>query len=183
MEQRNSRNQDNSGKVHTLRIQKIKKAAVIAATAAAILAVIAVLTVFIRQRMAEKQYLNSLVENGYMWETEEMRKYVVVHVSFPETVTETPSVTVQDLSDEENILSGVASVSGNTLDYMAVITEGEWKISASCEGCYTVQENVRVAENDEICYVEITVPLLEEESEDSAGALERILDGIQDLLE
>lgn len=160
-----------------LRIPKIKKAAVVIAVAFVILAAV-VLTNVIRQWNTERKYLDSLLEQGYLWTPEETEKYIVVHVGFPETVTETPTVTVTNLDDEDSVLNGVASISGNSLNYTAVITEGNWKVISSCSGCVTVQNNLQVEEDDELIYMGQTLPLQEERD---GGVLDGVVDGIKAL--
>ena len=158
----------------------IKKTAAVAAAAVIVMTAAAGLTGIIRQKSAERKYMDSLLEQGYLWETESTEKYIVVHVGFPETVSETPTVTVTSQKDEEQVLEGTVTVSENSLSYTAVITEGDWKVTSSCSGCVTVVNNLRVEEDDELIYMGQTLPLQEEQEN---GVLDGFVDGIRGLFE
>ena len=158
----------------------IKKTAAVAAAAVIVMTAAAGLTGIIRQKSAERKYMDSLLEQGYLWETESTEKYIVVHVGFPETVSEIPTVTVTSQKDEEQVLEGTVTVSGNSLSYTAVITEGDWKVTSSCSGCATVVNNLRVEEDDELIYMGQTLPLQEEQEK---GVLDGFVDGIRGLFE
>ena len=158
----------------------IKKTAAVAAAAVIVMTAAAGLIGIIRQKSAERKYMDSLLEQGYLWEKESTEKYIVVHVGFPETVSETPTVTVTSQKDEEQVLEGTVTVSGNSLSYTAVITEGDWKVTSSCSGCVTVVNNLRVEEDDELIYMGQTLPLQEEQEK---GVLDGFVDGIRGLFE
>ena len=158
----------------------IKKTAAVAAAAVIVMTAAAGLIGIIRQKSAERKYMDSLLEQGYLWEKESTEKYIVVHVGFPETVSETPTVTVTSQKDEEQVLEGTVTVSGNSLSYTAVITEGDWKVTSSCLGCVTVVNNLRVEEDDELIYMGQTLPLQEEQEK---GVLDGFVDGIRGLFE
>lgn len=178
MKQRKEDNRRLSEMQQLIRTPKIKKAAAAAAAMVIIIAAAAALTGVIRKRSAEKKYLDSLLEQGYLWETESTEKYLVVRVGFPETVEEIPTVTVTNLQDEDQVLDGTADVSGNTLNYTAVITEGDWKVASSCSGYVTVVNNLRVEEEDELIYMGQTLPLQEEQE---SGVLDGFVEGIKGL--
>ena len=80
-------------------------------------------------------------------------------------------MTVTSQKDEEQVLEGTVTVSGNSLSYTAVITEGDWKVTSSCSGCVTVVNNLRVEEDDELIYMGQTLPLQEEQEK---GVLEDV---------
>ena len=73
---------------------------------------------------------------------------------------------------------GTADISGNTLNYTAVITEGDWKVASSCCGCVTVVNNLRVEEEGELIYMGQTLPLQEEQE---SGVLDGLVEGIKGL--
>lgn len=160
---------------------KIKKAAAAAVAAVLVIIAAAVLISFIRKWSAERKYLDNLLEQGYLWEPEDTEKYLVVHVGFPESVSEIPTVTVTNVKDEDQVLEGTVTVSGNSLSYTAVITEGDWKVTSSCSGCVTVQNSLRVEEDDELIYMGQTLPLQEEQQEE--GVLDGLVEGIKGLFE
>lgn len=163
-----------------LRTPKIKKIIAVVILVVLVIIVAAVLIGIIKQRSAERKYLDSILEQGYLWEPEETEKYIVVHVGFPESVTEIPVVTVTNLDDEDQILDGEITVSGNNLNYTAVITEGDWKVTSTCPGCITVQNKLRVEEDDELIYMGQTLPLQEEQE---GGVLNGFMEGIMGLFE
>lgn len=163
-----------------LRTSKIRKIAVAASVIVLIISVSMIIIVRLKHVSAEREYLNNLLEKGYKWEAESTEKYIVVHLGFPENLPDIPTVTVVNLKNDDLVLDGELTISGNSLNYVAIITEGDWKVTSSCAGCVSVFNNLRVEEEDELIYIGQTLSLQDEQEE---NVMEGVIEGIKGLFE